>query len=105
MGYYVNAYGTIKVKDAADVDTVADIIEKLNIFEEVSVDGNEIEVLGYIKYYPEDYVVMYEDIADYVAGGEVEFTGDDNAQWKHVCEGNKWVEYDGEIQWVNPHPI
>lgn len=105
MGYYVNTSGTIKIKQGADINKVIDIISDLDIFESVEEYAGGIDVYGYIKYYPEDYVVMYEDIAPYVTSGNIEFTGDDGERWMHQYENGKWVEYDGQIQWVNPHPV
>lgn len=106
MSYRTNVYGEIKVRSEADASVVADIIEQADIFEEITLLGDSVEVIAYqISYYPEDYIVMYEDIASYVVAGSLEFTGDDDTKWLHKYENGKWVEYDGELQWVNPHEI
>ena len=104
MGYRTNAYGEISVK--SDAEKVAEIIKGLGIFDDVDVQGNSIEITAYqIKYYPEDYIVMYEDIAPYIVSGSIEFTGDDDISWLHKYENGNWIEYDEERRWVNPHAI
>ena len=106
MSYRTNVYGEIKVRSEADASVVADIIEQADIFEEINLQGSSVEVIAYqISYYPEDYIAMYEDIASYVVAGSLEFTGDDDMKWLHTYENGNWIEYDGELQWVNPHKI
>ena len=50
-----------------------------------------------------------DEFRDSVVGGDIEFVGEDNANWKFALmdiDGTlKWVVQDGYIEWGEPHEI
>ena len=107
MGYCADVDGSIKVKEAKYVDLVLELLEESEAFEDVSDGGNNaifVTTYGW-KYHEEDFPQIYGTIAPYIESADIEFTGDDGEKWKHSFEDGQWLEYQGEIHWVNPYPF
>ena len=101
MGYYASGYGEFIVKPIPE--------EKLNALRdkygfEFDYDIRRVPnqhclsiTHDYDKYHDEEVQEVLKELAEYIAEGAFEFSGQDDNFWRYrFCDG-KWIEEDGEI--------
>ena len=105
MGYYASGHGTLILKKDMKVPTkiLADLGRE---FDEVAdtPDGGMWLTHEYGKYHDDDMTEALQKIAPFVAKGDVEFSGDDDINWRFHFYDGKMRYQEGRIVYEDSDP-
>ena len=97
MGYIVNAFGYIVMKNKEDVPAVENIMADSLDFDLNSSNIMTIEVSYYGRYDDNAFSEIIASASPFVKEGKIEFSGEDNEYWKYEFINGEWEEDSGEI--------
>ncbi len=107
MGFYASYNGSVNLKDVISKETIREIekfIEEdvggfCNSFDD-SGNGESgyyyIEIHGDGNYHEDRWYEFFARIEPYIVGGEIEFRGEDDSQWRYNYSKNV---YDARGHW------
>ena len=101
MGYIVDAFGYIVMKNKEDVPAVENSMTDFLNFNLDSSNITTIEVSYSGRY--DEYVFneIISSTSPFVKEGKIEFSGEDDDYWKYEFINGKWEEDSGEIIYDN----
>ena len=104
MGFYATFDAMITVSHSVDKDAIIQKIQDAFETHEVVVSGgteNSYDLwFGEYSNYRDDAIYAFlAEIEPYTISGEIEYTGDDNSNWRHVFDSasHEWIEQDGYV--------
>ena len=103
--YTIHVEGNIV---AGDPEYVAEVIR--NTIPELDVDVENDTLFLFadgMRYDSAEFISLYENdhVNWYIESGTIEFRGEDGSIWKDVYKDGGWVEYEGVVEWIGPHPV
>lgn len=108
MGYCASGSGSITFTEELPKDTITAIEKYCDPDFDIDTYTNNnktiMDITAYGKYHAEDIDEILKRITrtEKIASGEIEFTGEDDAHWRFIWDGNEWFEQDGRIVYDDP---
>ena len=112
MSYYASADGKITLARKMTDSEIHDVHTILDSFEDY-VYGGEISIIIDKRDYEEDEVKnTFKTLTEYfrargnsIVSAAIEWHGEDNEVWRHICYNDEWAEQIGYIEWGEENPF
>lgn len=104
MSYYARWSGNLKLKQKPSQDELSQIFSLITVdyYDESSlcIETNDMK-----KYDEAETEAMLEKLVPFVASGELDYTGEDEARWRYVFKDGCWEEEQGVITYESELPV
>lgn len=101
MGYCADGGGLLTLKPNTNVDELNNKLANSSGCLSYHIDDNEIEFWCEDKYWEDGIYEDLEIVKPYIVSGELEFVGEDNANWRIRFDSDtqEWVEESAMIDY------